>query len=75
MHSASTAITTEVNTRGTVRWKAPELLKTEQHNTKAADVYAFALVCYEVGQTHNSCWKLINNIDLGPDFLPQISIL
>ena len=47
-------------TTGTPRWLAPELLpnmtkvnatnaaSAELHHTKATDVYAFALVCYEV---------------------------
>lgn len=42
---------------GTLRWQAPELFQdvldsgtddTSQRNTPATDVYAFALVCYEV---------------------------
>lgn len=51
---------TTMNRTGTLRWQAPELLfdtigadssDTARHNnTKASDVYAFALVCYEVNQ-------------------------
>lgn len=50
-------------TRGTPRWQAPELLPdmtnadasiTECHNTKATDVYAFALVCFEASEIYNS---------------------
>jgi serine/threonine protein kinase len=36
---------------GTLRWQAPELLlgmDTDSHTTFATDVYAFAMVCYEV---------------------------
>ena len=41
---------------GTLRWQAPELFPDmnnfedtiERHNTKASDVYAYGLVCYEV---------------------------
>jgi serine/threonine protein kinase len=38
------------NTRGTVRWQAPELLRDDQSasNTRASDVYAFGSVLYEV---------------------------
>jgi serine/threonine protein kinase len=43
-------------TVGTLRWQAPELfpdMKSDvagpkHHNTFATDVYAFALVCFEV---------------------------
>jgi serine/threonine protein kinase len=37
---------------GTLRWQAPELLfgmDTDSRTTFATDVYAFAMVCYEVG--------------------------
>ena len=40
---------------GTMRWQAPELLsigdeetESNQHNSKASDIYAFACSCYEV---------------------------
>ncbi|KAG6819271.1 hypothetical protein H0H93_013553 [Arthromyces matolae] len=40
---------------GTTRWKAPELVGSEDaiekaYNSKATDVYAWANVCYEVGE-------------------------
>ena len=38
---------------GTLRWQAPELLlgtDTDPRTTFATDVYAFAMVCYEVGR-------------------------
>jgi len=38
-------------TTGTLRWQAPELLlgeDTDLHTTFATDVYAFAMVCYEM---------------------------
>ena len=40
-------------TTGTLRWQAPELLlgtDTDLRTTFATDVYAFAMVCYEVGR-------------------------
>ena len=40
-------------TAGTLRWQAPELLLSEDgdsHTTFATDVYAFAMVCYEVSR-------------------------
>ena len=46
-------------TQGTLRWQAPELLPimadfdnpdVKQYNTPDTDVYAFAMVCYEVSQ-------------------------
>jgi serine/threonine protein kinase len=40
-------------TTGTLRWQAPELLfgmDTDSHTTFATDVYAFAMVCYEVNR-------------------------
>jgi serine/threonine protein kinase len=40
-------------TTGTLRWQAPELLlgtDTDTRTTFATDVYAFAMVCYEVIQ-------------------------
>jgi serine/threonine protein kinase len=37
---------------GTLRWQAPELLRDDDEvlntNTMATDIYAFAMVCYEV---------------------------
>ena len=36
---------------GTPRWLAPELIPcrgVKRHHTHATDIYAFALVCYEV---------------------------
>jgi serine/threonine protein kinase len=38
---------------GTIKWQAPELLGLNldgigQPNTRATDIYAFAMVCYEV---------------------------
>ena len=39
------------NTGGTVRWQAPELIGSENENskpTKETDIYAFSCVCYEV---------------------------
>jgi hypothetical protein len=36
---------------GTLRWLAPELIPrrgVKRHHTHATDIYAFALVCYEV---------------------------
>jgi serine/threonine protein kinase len=55
---------TTVNRKtGTPRWQAPELLpdmtsddasSTERHNTRATDIYAFALVCYEVSEICSS---------------------
>ena len=38
-------------TTGTLRWQAPELLcgtDADSHTTFATDVYAYAMVCYEV---------------------------
>jgi serine/threonine protein kinase len=40
---------------GTPRWLAPELIPLQgvkRHHTHATDIYAFALVCYEVSCTH-----------------------
>ena len=65
VHSASTVMTTNTTaTRatGTLRWQAPELLPdmlgrgipiTEPINTMATDIYAFALVGYEVSYIVN----------------------
>jgi serine/threonine protein kinase len=39
---------------GTPRWLAPELIPragVKQHHSHASDIYAFALVCYEVSYT------------------------
>jgi serine/threonine protein kinase len=39
---------------GTPRWLAPELIPrrgVKRHHTHATDIYAFALVCYEVSYT------------------------
>jgi hypothetical protein len=56
MHSTTTANSnlTANRVKGTLRWQAPELLPdmlgnsfTEPRNTKATDVYAFAVVGYE----------------------------
>lgn len=34
---------------GTMRWWAPEIMNgTEKKATKASDIYAFAMTCYEV---------------------------
>jgi len=52
---------------GTLRWQAPELFPdmsktdvsgTEQRETLATDIYAFAFVCYEVSQIFTSLRKL-----------------
>ena len=58
MHTKSTAKINESSNlaRGTPRWLAPELFPmseesvsaTQLHNTKATDIYAFAMVGYEV---------------------------
>jgi serine/threonine protein kinase len=60
MHSTSTAKINKTSNlaQGTVRWQAPEHFfdisvtendfQTDQHNTKASDIYAFAMVGYEV---------------------------
>ncbi|KIM87647.1 hypothetical protein PILCRDRAFT_287169 [Piloderma croceum F 1598] len=48
------AMSSNDGTAGTLRWQAPELLLSmenrehKQRKTKATDVYAFALVCYEM---------------------------
>jgi len=39
---------TTIGSAGTMRWRAPELLLGEEPNTYASDVYAFAMVCYEM---------------------------
>ena len=42
---------------GTPRWLAPELIPhpgVKRHHTHATDIYAFALVCYEVSYTLHS---------------------
>jgi len=39
---------TTVQSVGTMRWRAPELLLDDKPNTYASDVYAFAMVCYEM---------------------------
>jgi serine/threonine protein kinase len=68
MHSASTVKTnmTTKKVTGTLRWQAPELLPdmlgrgvpiTEPNNTLATDVYALALVGYEVDHIINSTWN------------------
>jgi serine/threonine protein kinase len=36
---------------GSMRWRAPELAQEGESNTYASDVYAFAMVCYEVSHT------------------------
>jgi serine/threonine protein kinase len=40
---------------GTLRWQAPELLRDDDEvrstNTTATDIYAFAMVCFEVSRT------------------------
>jgi len=33
---------------GTVRWQAPELMKTDARNTKATDVYSYGMVLWEI---------------------------
>jgi serine/threonine protein kinase len=64
LHSAATVtFKTTTHRAGTLRWQAPELspnmnnadtADTEWHNTQASDVYAFALVCYEVSLSFHS---------------------
>jgi len=58
IHSAAmVTFKTTTHKAATLRWQAPELwpnmndadaADTERHNTQASDVYAFALVCYEM---------------------------
>jgi serine/threonine protein kinase len=57
--SKSLAVTSAPMTRtwGTLRWQAPELLDPDLDdakciNTMASDVYAYALVCYEVSDVY-----------------------
>lgn len=44
---------TTLGTEGTLKWRAPELLLAKSNDdtrlvTPATDIYAFAMVCYEV---------------------------
>jgi Protein tyrosine and serine/threonine kinase len=41
-------------------WRAPELLQDDGPNTNASDVYAFAMVCYEVSRSYNCIANLSN---------------
>jgi hypothetical protein len=59
----ASAATTGNPATGTLRWQAPELLPdiwsplsptSEPHNTMETDVYAFALVGYEVRNKFNT---------------------
>jgi serine/threonine protein kinase len=56
----TSSMSSKDGTAGTLRWQAPELLPNmenrehKQRKTKATDVYAFALVCYEVSDIHNN---------------------
>jgi serine/threonine protein kinase len=50
---------TMIGSAGTMRWRAPELLLGEEPNTYASDVYAFAMVCYEVSHTRNFTASLV----------------
>ena len=50
--SGSATTVAESAIMGTLRWLAPELIPragVKRHHTHATDIYAFALVCYEVG--------------------------
>jgi serine/threonine protein kinase len=57
---------------GTPRWQAPELFPDTAHpditprRTQATDIYAYALVCYEVSHTRNlpAVWSLNNATDV-----------
>ena len=40
----------------TARWAAPEVLETGDKNTRAADVFAFAMVVIEVSPWHSYCY-------------------
>ena len=47
---------------GTPRWLAPELIPHEEvkrRHTFASDMYAFALVCYEVGYVFIHFWNVV----------------
>jgi serine/threonine protein kinase len=44
---------TTVMSVGTMRWRAPELLQDDEPNTYASDVYAVAMVCYEVSHAYD----------------------
>jgi hypothetical protein len=50
---------TTLGTEGTLKWRAPELLLAKSNDdtrllvTPATDVYAFAMVCYEVREFRN----------------------
>ncbi|KDQ55517.1 hypothetical protein JAAARDRAFT_89837, partial [Jaapia argillacea MUCL 33604] len=48
--STFVGVTQPSNLGGTLRWMAPELFSTDPVNgrTAAVDIYAFAMVCYEV---------------------------
>jgi serine/threonine protein kinase len=53
---------------GTPRWLAPELIPrrgVKRHHTHATDIYAFALVCYEVSYAlppYTSCLMVSNPV-------------
>jgi len=51
-------------TAGTSRWQAPELLggDDDSHNTFASDVYAFAMVCYEMFSGTNPFDDIANDL-------------
>ena len=54
---------TTCGSSGTMRWQAPELLDSEledtgRPNTRATDVYAFGMVCYEVRQIYKATAQL-----------------
>jgi serine/threonine protein kinase len=83
MHSTSTfkGTRTTLQATGTLKWQAPELLPDmlgrgtqtpEPYNTTATDVYAFALVGYEVSNITVLCCNFLLN--LAPDVLWQPTI-
>jgi len=56
----TTVLTSVDRPAGTARWQAPELFlnvenrEQKRRKTEATDIYAFALICYEVSNMHSS---------------------
>ena len=57
----------------TARWAAPEVLETGDKNTRAADVFAFAMVVTEVGPWASSSYSCFRSSEIygSPDGKPS----
>lgn len=54
-HTASMSTTAAASIAGTIRWMSPEILEGKPIS-KAGDVYAFGMICYEVGLKGEAPW-------------------